>query len=910
MAINQAEIFSNLEKLHKNLDKNEFIYDFLTCYGYAPATITLLKKGDRNVAVNPKSGEVALKNGVYFKPLMVGEDIYEMADQLKALASNKTNKIRFVIVTDFVDVIAHDLKSNEPPLDCSLASLHDNYSYFLPLAGYEKARGYDENPADVKAAEQMGRLFDLIKEKNKPETPDDIHGLNVFLTRLLFCFFAEDTGIFEKNQMTKAIDSVTNVDGSDVSTFLETLFEVSNEPEDSPGRLSKAAHFKSFPYVNGGLFKTKFPIPEFTSKARRILIDCGTMQWEAINPDIFGSMFQSVIDEDQRGNLGQHYTSVTNIMKVIQPLFLDKLHEDLKRSRGNSDKLKSFIDRLSKIKVFDPACGSGNFLIIAYKELRKIEMAAFKALDEVSSQKVMFMSGISLSQFYGIEIDDFAHEIALLSLWLTEHQMNQAFQAEFGYSPPSLPLKESGSITQGNSLRLNWNNVCRKSAEDEVYVCGNPPFLGHAGRSDQQNEDMDFALSEISVHGYLDYVGCWFWLGSKYIKNSNAEMAFVTTNSLCQGLQVEMLWEPILKSGISIHFAYQSFPWKNSAKDNAGVIVAIVGLTQNTSVKKRLFKYFENHWHEIAVKNISPYLIEAGNSIVKSRNEPFAKVPKMAFGSMPRDGGNLFLTAKERHKFIDSDSNYSCWIRKVLGADEYLNGGERYCLWLEGFNLNDLDKYPLINERIEKVREMRLQSKAKSTRDFAQTPHLFAQIAHPQNGTYILVPRVSTDRRKYLPVGFFDTNVVSTDLNQIIPNGTLFEAGIIMSSMHMEWLKVAAGRLGNGFRYSSKLVYNTFPWPTINEKQRKIVEDLTEKIMMLREQYPEKTIAELYDPDLMPPELLFAHQDLDASIDVLYRERVFRDSSDRLEHLFTLYEKLAASSDPKNMKIGSTEDLW
>lgn len=909
MAVNQAEIFTNLERLHQNLDKNEFIYDFLSCYGYAPATITLLKKGDRNVAINPKSGEVALKNGVYFKPLMVGEDIYEMANQLIGLASNKTNKIRFVIVTDYVDVIAHDLKSNDPPLDCSLASLHDNYSYFLPLAGYEKARGYDENPADVKAAEQMGRLFDLIREKNKPETPDDIHGLNVFLTRLLFCFFAEDTGIFEKNQMTTAIDSVTNSDGSDVSTFLESLFEVLNEPNDSPSRLSKAAHFKSFPYVNGGLFKTKFPIPKFTSKARRILIDCGTMQWEDINPDIFGSMFQSVIDEDQRGNLGQHYTSVTNIMKVIQPLFLDELHEDLEKSRGSSDKLKAFIDRLSKIKIFDPACGSGNFLIIAYKELRKIEMAAFKALDEVSSQKVMFMSGISLSQFYGIEIDDFAHEIALLSLWLTEHQMNQAFQAEFGYSPPSLPLKESGNIIAGNSLLLDWDNVCPKTNLDEVYVCGNPPYLGANNRNLDQNEAMDIVFEGFDKHRYLDFVACWFWLGSKYISESEAELAFVSTNSICQGIQVEMLWPSVLDLGIEIKFAYQSFPWRNSAKENAGVHVAIIGLTAQKTIR-RLFSYINDQWHETNPDNINPYLVASKNIIVRPRSKSFANVPRMLYGNKPVDGGNLILTRNEKDSLIAQEPSSSKYIKKLLGADEFLNGEERYCLWLTEISQNDIESMPLVKQRVEAVRTMRLESKKIATRKIANNPHLFGEIRQPSSGGYILVPYTTSERRDYVPIGFYDSNVISTNRNNIIPGGTLYEAGILMSIMHIEWMKAVCGRLESRFNYSATIVYNTFPWPTVSAIQKQIIEKLSEEIFFTRERYPEKTLAQLYDPDLMPEDLLDAHKELDLAVEKLYRDRPFRDSSERLVHLFNLYEKLAASSDPKNMEIGSTEDLW
>jgi type I restriction-modification system DNA methylase subunit len=905
MAINQAEIFTNLEKLNKNLDKNEFIYDFLSCYGYAPATITLLKKGDRNIAVNPKSGEVALKNGVYFKPLMVGEDIYEMATRLISLASNKTNKIRFVIVTDFVDVIAHDLKSNDPPLDCSLASLHDNYSYFLPLSGYEKARGYDESPADVKAAEQMGRLFDLIREKNKSETPEAIHALNVFLTRLLFCFFAEDTGIFEKNQMTKAIDSVTNSDGSDVSTFLENLFEVLNEPDESQSRVSKAAHFKSFPYVNGGLFKTKFPIPEFTSKARRILIDCGTMQWENINPDIFGSMFQSVIDVKQRGNLGQHYTSVTNIMKVIQPLFLDKLHEDLEKSRGSSDKLKAFIDRLSKIKVFDPACGSGNFLIIAYKELRKIEMAAFKALDELSSQKVMFMSGISLSQFYGIEIDDFAHEIALLSLWLTEHQMNQAFQIEFGYSRPALPLKESGNIFHANSLTIDWDRVCPND-KSEIFICGNPPFRGKKEQTKEQKYEIQTIFHESEQSGIIDYVACWFYLASCYSKNnSRIETALVATNSIIQGEQVAPIWTELLKFGMHINFAHQTFSWTSAARGKAGVSVVVIGFSSNENRNKKLYTYTSSGKQLVkSVDIINPYLVEASIVLIGNRSKPLCNAPKMVEGITPLDNGILSFSEGEYAEFDKKEPNSAKWIKPWVTGDSFINSYKSYCLWLVGISETELNELPYVCALVDKVRQFREQS--KSSQKFSATPWLFRETQIPKR--LLVIPKTSSERRHYVPIGYIEDSIVSSSCLYI--EGSLYHLGILTSKISMDWLKAVGGKLESRYRYSSKLVYNNFVWPTPSENQRKSIETLAGNILLTRERYPEKTLALLYDPDLMPEDLLAAHQDLDLAVDKLYRDRPFRDSSDRLEHLFQLYEKLASNSDPQNMKIGSTEDLW
>ena len=506
MAINQAHIIESLEDLSKSLDKAEWIFSFMDAYGLPKSSITRLRNGDSSLNVGT-SGDIALKKKIYFKSIVQGVDLGETAEELKASDPVKRHAIRFVIVTDFDNMVAFDIKAEER-LEIPLSELDKQYAFFLPLAGYEKAVMYSEHPADIKASEKMGQLFDLIRERNDLSKPEDIHALNVFLTRLLFCFYAEDTGIFEQGQMTKAIQSCTQVDGSDVDQFLCDLFTVLNLEPDSPARAAMSAHFQAFPYVNGGLFRADEPIPEFGPKARRILIDCGTMDWSEINPDIFGSMFQAVIDEEQRGNLGQHYTSVSNIMKVIQPLFLDKLYAELENSRNSTKRLQALLQRLELIRVADMACGSGNFLIIAYKELRKFEMEVFKALDAVSAQSVMFMSNVRLSQFYGIEIDDFAHEVALLSLWLTEHQMNMAFRSEFGFAPPTLPLKDGGNIVHGNALQLDWEKVCPKYNEDgnelEVYICGNPPFLSAAGRSSYQNEDMARVFNGFKKYKMLD----------------------------------------------------------------------------------------------------------------------------------------------------------------------------------------------------------------------------------------------------------------------------------------------------------------------------------------------------------------------------------------------------------------------
>ena len=907
MAINQAEIFTKLEKLFLVLNKNHYFYGFLEAFGFPAATISRLKSGERNIALDSASGEIAIKKGTYFKPVTTGEDIYKLVEELKIQPVIAKENIRFIFITNWIDVVAYDLKADEK-LECSLESLHDNYSFFLPLAGYEKAKAYSENPADTKAAEEMGKLFDLIKEKNKPQKSEDIHALNIFLTRLLFCLFAEDTGIFGKNQMTSAIDSTTRLDGTDLIKFFEDLFEVLNEPDDSKLRSNKPNHFKNFPYVNGGLFKQKYPIPEFTNKARRILLDCGALQWQAINPDIFGSMFQSVINEDQRGNLGQHYTSVTNIMKVIQPLFLDKLNDELLQSRNSESKLKKLLERINQIKIFDPACGSGNFLIIAYKELRKIEIAIFKALDEVTTQKVIYMSGIKLTQFYGIEIDDFAHEIALLSLWLTEHQMNQAFKEEFGYSPPSLPLKESGHIACENSLFLDWKDFCPNDDEEEVYVCGNPPFLGHLHRDEKQANDMAHTLRELESPSKLDYVACWIWKGVQYIAHSNSEAAFVSTNSLCQGLQVGILWPSIFELGVKLKFAYQTFSWKNNAKDNAAVHVVILGFTSHKDTVCRLFSTINGVWHESNPKNINPYLISANNIVVKPTSKPLVNnILPMTNGSEYSNCEYLILNASEASEL--KGKSESKWLKRLLGAEEFLNGQERYCLWLVDASEDDINSSKFISNRVEKTRLLRLSKTNLGVKQSAKTPHLFKIINHPK-GSYILVPRVTSERRPYVPVGFFNSETVATNANQIIPFGTLYEAGILMSTMHMEWMRTVGGRLKSDYRYSSQLIYNTFPWPTISKSQRDIIEKLTENIFLAREHYPEKTLAQLYDPDLMPIDLLEAHKILDQAVEKLYRTQPFKDLSDRLENLFKLYEKLVSNSNNKNIKTEGTEDLW
>ncbi|MEE9705398.1 class I SAM-dependent DNA methyltransferase [Aeromonas veronii] len=893
MAVNQTKISDDLKALVSEPDQSEFIFGFMAAYGLPKATITHVKQGgSRNLA--KEAGHVGINSKFYFQPVDDGADIELLFEQRIAECASTKHKYRFVILTDFVRFLAWDVLTEER-LDIELSELFREYGFFLPLAGLEKAILGAENPADVKAAEKMGKLFDLIKSLNELSRSEDIHALNVFLTRLLFCLFAEDTGIFNQGQFTSAIKGFTEEDGSNLDQFLSDLFAVMNSEPNSNLRKNLPSHLAAFPYVNGGLFAVDEPIPALGKQGRKILLECCMMNWGDINPDIFGSMFQAVIDVEQRGNLGQHYTSYSNIMKVIQPLFLDSLRAELEKNRKSANGLKKLLVRLGNIKVFDPACGSGNFLIVAYKELHTLERMVIQALQQLEPQQGFAMSSLHLDQFYGIEIDDFACEIARLALWLAEHQLNKQWEQTFGYAPPSLPLRSSGNIVSGNSLVLDWHRVCPKGIEDEVYVIGNPPFLGTLGRTDEQRANMQAVFGKTTL-GNLDFVACWFWKGAQYIQNSRAELALVSTNSICQGEQVATLWPPIFAIGLNIHFAYPTFPWANNARDKAAVHVVIIGLSARVN-SKRLFQQVDGEWHSRNVSNISPYLVEGGNIAVAAQSKPLVSgIPALLFGNKPTDGGHLLLNRAERDELLELEPQAERWLKKILGSEEFINAKERWCLWLVDATDTDLLSMPLVLKRVEAVKSSRLASAKVSTRKKAVTPHLFDENRHPVSGEYILVPAVSSERRTYIPMGFFGQDTVSSNRNYILPNGTMYEFGILTSLLHNDWMRLVSGRLESRYSYSATVVYNTFPWPTVTVKQREAIEQLAEEVYLTRDDYPGRTLAELYDPDKMPTSLLEAHQALDIAVDRLYRDRPFKDASDRLSHLLGLYEKLTASS--------------
>lgn len=893
-----SEVEDNLQQLIENFSPETFIFDLLLAYDFPKASIKRLASGDLNQLST--KGELTVRKQLFFKN--EGTDklhftIEQLSQDPKILKQN----FRFIIVTDHKKLLAIDIKTRDT-LDINILDLSKHYDFFLPWIGMEKAQYQSENPADVKAAEKMAKLYDAIIKDNEIKTKEDIHALNIFLTRLLFCFFAEDTNIFEKNQFTQAIQSHTQNDGSDLAWYLERLFQVFNLKERDE---SLPNYLKAFPYVNGGLFKDKYSIPKFSLKSRNLMIETGSLNWSEINPDIFGSMIQAVVTPEHRSGLGMHYTSVPNIMKVIEPLFLDELKEEFENAKGNASKLRDLHVRLTRIKIFDPACGSGNFLIIAYKELRKLEIKVLKALHQTSSVKqldfgfstntkkeqqslLFFLSEIKLSQFYGIELDDFAHEVALLSLWLAEHQMNMEFFKELGQTNPPLPLKDGGNIVCGNATRLNWEEICPKNEGDEIYILGNPPYIGTRNQDTNHKFDIDFVFGKFSKRRKLDYIAIWFYLAGKYISNFNSKLAFVSTNSICQGEQVPILWPLVLENIKEINFAYQSFKWQNNAKSNAGVTVIIVGISNKLNQNKKLF--IDNIMHK--VNQINPYLSAAPTVYVEALSKPISKLPKMVRGNYTGCCSALILTDIEKEQLLNENIISDKFIKKLVGSSELINSENRFCLWIEDKDLETALSIDGIKARIEKVKVERLNSSDLGQQNLADKSHQFREFNETTIHS-IVVPVVSSEKRAYIPCGFVSKNEIVPNSAQIIYDAESWNFGILNSRMHMVWVELVAGRLESRIRYSSSLCWNTFPFPDVSKKQKDEITELVFAILDEREKYSQKTLAQLYDPDKMPEGLKKAHHELDLAIERCYRTKLFANDEERLEYLFKMYEEMA-----------------
>jgi hypothetical protein len=884
--MNITQIEEKVKALVTAFDPDTFIYDLLEAYGKPKASISRLRvKGSGSYNLSKEDDDSILwKKQLMFKTIK-GNKLHSVIDELHKSDLSTKHSPRFIIVTNYDDLLAIDTKTSDT-FDGKIADIPQKFDFFLPWSGMEKTQDYVENVADVKAAEKMAKLFDQLREDNDVSEHVSAHALNVFLARLLFCLFAEDTDIFPKDIFTQSIEAHTHVDGSDLADYLHKLFSVMDQ-EDRTGLPS---YLTAFPYVNGGLFADHYPVPTFSRKSRQVLIECGAgLNWSEINPDIFGSMFQAVIHPEKRGNLGMHYTSVPNIMKIIEPLFLMELRAEFESSMGHAAKLSELLLRLEHLRIFDPACGSGNFLIIAYKEIRNLEMQIFQRIQELSTEKFLPFSRIKLPQFYGIELDDFAHEIAILSLWLAEHQMNVKFKSTFGDCAPSLPLKQGGSIVCGNAVHVDWQDLLSDlKPNDEVYLIGNPPYISYSDRDSAQKEEMDLVFAEVGKVMRLDYIACWFKKATDFI-NGRPKMkyAFLSTNSICQGEQVGLLWPYIFGKNQEIFFSYPSFKWSNNAKANAGVTCIIAGV-QNT---QKNVKLIFNDGMIRAVKKINPYLVEGEPIVINQRTEPVSNFAEMALGSSAIDGGNLLLSPTEKNNFIAEDPRAAEFIKQYIGGEDFLDGKERFCLWIDDDKVDKALDIANIRARVESCKKFR-ETAGRDAKKGAAVPHRFFYRKYKVGLEAILLPMTSSERRTYIPIGICDHGVIPSHGVFVIYDVDLTLFGILSSRMHMAWTHSVSGRLESRVRYSVNLTYNNFPFPKISKERRKEISGLAQSIITIREQYSEKTLSDLYDPVHMPEDLLEAHAKLDRYIETCYQSTPFSDNEERLACLFKLYEKL------------------
>lgn len=878
--MNLIDIENNVKKMNNIIKdrKKEFIFELLLCYGIPKASITKLKNGTLDISPNNK--EILWKKKLFFKECN-NSDIYELFSQITEDENILKNEPRFIIITNYSELIVLDVKTSDT-LNIKIEDLDKNYTFFLPWAGMEKAILKSENPADIKAAEKMMILYDEIRKENNFKNENEIHSLNVFIARLLFCFFAEDTGIFEEKLFTKSIISYTQTDGSDLNKYLEKVFNILDIKE----RENQSEFMKKFPYVGGGLFKGKHIDLKFSRKSRNQIIENGKLDWSDINPDIFGSMIQAVVNPEERSNFGMHYTSVPNIMKVINPLFLDNLYDEFNNNKNDINKLIRLIEKLSKIRIFDPACGSGNFLIISYKELRKLEMKIIEQINKISNQQYLRGSTISIHQLYGIEIDDFAHEIAIISLWLIEHKMNMEFYKKFSQKNPPLPLKNLKNLIHGNATRILWDEVCPNTKDGIVYIIGNPPYIGAKRQNKMQRADMAEVFQGIKDYKNLDYVACWFYIGSQYIKKSNSELAFVSTNSIIQGDQVGLLWPHILNNGLEIGFAHRSFKWGNNAKGKAAVICVIISL--RTRQKKEKYIFSDGFRKEVDI--IGPYLNIGSEFIIKKRSKPISNIPIMVYGNMALDNNNLKLNEEEKNNILNINKAASKFIKPMIGGEEYLKGIKRYCLWIEDKDLEEAMKINEIRNRIEKVRKFR-ESGGEVARTLVSRSHQFRYRKVAKND-FILVPKTTSENRDYIQCGFFDAEYIAYESAQVIYDCEPYIFGIISSRLHMIWVKTVAGRLKNDYRYSNKLCYNTFPVPDLSEEDKNKITIAVLEVLEQREKYSEKLIGDMYRSNKMPESLRKAHENLDGVIEKCYFKKKLKTDDERLDNLVQLYKEM------------------
>lgn len=855
-----------------------------------------VRKGDG------KQGFIDLlwKNTILIEFKSRGKDLDKAHDQAKGYFPGlKDEELpQYILVSDFERFRLYDLEEDKI-YEFKLKELVNNVKLFGFMIGYQKKVYKEQDPANIKAAEKMGKIHDRLKEIGY-----DGHPLEVYLVRLLFCLFADDTTIFEKQIFQDYIEQRTNVDGSDLAPRIQELFQVLNTPIERRFK-NIDEQLAVFPYVNGKLFEEILPVASFDSNMRQALLECCFIDWSKISPAIFGSMFQSVMNPIERRNLGAHYTSETNILKLIKPLFLDDLWKEFESIKDNKNRLPEFHKKLSTLKFLDPACGCGNFLVITYRELRLLELEILRTLHKTGQQFIDIndIIWLDVDMMYGIEYEEFPARIAEVAMWLIDHQMNMLISNEFGQYFARLPLKKAAKIINGNALQIDWKTIVPKN--ELAYIIGNPPFVGFHLMSQNQKQDILEVFKNEKDVGVLDYVTAWYVKAAEYIQNTEIKVAFVSTNSIVQGEQTSILWGLMLnKYNIKIHFAHRTFKWGNEAKGNAAVYCVIVGFANFDTNNKSIFENedIKGDAHELKVRNINPYLIDAKDNLIEKISNPICNVPKMFLGNVPRDEGHYLFTEEEKDSFLNIEPGAKPFMKKLITAKEFINGENRYCLWLKDADPKTLNTLQEVMSKVKLVKEFREKSTREGTRKYANFPTLWSEDRQPKSD-YILIPLHSSENRKFIPIGFFSEDEIVGNSCSFIPNATFFHFGVLTSTMHMAWVKATCGRIKSDFRYSGTIVYNNYPWPeNPTEKQIKSIEEKAQKVLDVRTLFPNSSLADLYDPLSMPPALVKAHNELDKAVDLAYRPQPFTSEANRMVYLFELYEKYTADLFTKEKK--------
>jgi hypothetical protein len=909
--MNAVEIEQAVSELAEQpFDAAEFPYAFLMAFGNKDTTIKRLRTGASNKS---DLGGVLQTNNIHLATCAPG-DIAATLTALRDSPATTRAKAKFILATDGIDLEAEDITTGET-IACRYTDFPDHFGFFLPLAGISTVKQIRESAFDIRATSRLNRLYvELIKDNPDWGSADKRHDMNHFMARLIFCFFAEDTDIFvSDNLFTATIDQMANRDGSNTHEVIGEIFRAMNTPISKRAEAKLPRWADTFPYVNGGLFSGSTDVPRFSKIAQRYLSHIGSLDWTQINPDIFGSMIQAVADEEERSVLGMHYTSVPNILKVLNPLFLDDLRAELEAAGDNARKLANLRARMAKIRVFDPACGSGNFLVIAYKEMRSLEYEINKRRGEPQRR-----TDIPLTNYRGIELRDFSAEIARLALIVAEYQCDVTYRGQKEALAEFLPLDAQNWITCGNALRLDWLSVCpptgtgvKFQADDlfmspldqaqidfaneggETYICGNPPYLGSTWQSTEQKEDLQRIFDgRTKSWKSLDYVAGWFMKAADYGLHTPTVSAFVSTNSICQGQQVPILWPLIFKTGHEIAFAHTSFKWANLASHNAGVTVAIVGISNHAGQVRKLFSLADDGGSVVKESdNVNAYLVAAPNVIVDKASRPMNGTANMSFGNKPVDGGHLLLSADEVRTLGLTPDQHNKFIRRIYGSAEFIRGLERYCLWIENDHLQEALAIEAIRQRIEGVRMMRLNSRDKSANEMASRAHQMREMRIGKNWT-LTVPRTSSENRPYLPNGIIDARSTVTSETFALYDAPLWNMALIASRLHLVWIATVCGKLETRYRYSNTMGWNTFPVPKLTEKNRADLTAAAEGILLAREAHFPATIADLYDPEKMPANLRAAHDHNDEVLERIYIGRRFRNDTERLEKLFEMYTKM------------------